>query len=257
VTLTSASPATPRAPLATPGVAASSVGEVYLPQQDTELLIDMVRSLGVDGKSVLDLCTGSGAIAIAAARRGAAEVTAVDASADAVAYARRAAVTAGVSITVEHGDLTRHVGEYDVVTCNPPYVPTPPVDDPRYHPAGPSHAWDAGLDGRAVLDLLCAHVPTLLRPGGTFLLVHSEFADEEASLRGLRAGGLHAEVVSERFIPFGPVMTARAGWLEERGLLERGCRVERLVGIAAVAPGELKVDGSRSEGHTAGAEHSA
>ncbi len=257
MTLTSASPATPRATLATSGVATSSVGEVYLPQQDTELLIDMVRSLGVDGKSVLDLCTGSGAIAIAAARRGAAEVTAVDASADAVAYARRAAVTAGVSITVEHGDLTRHVGEYDVVTCNPPYVPTPPVDDPRYHPAGPSHAWDAGLDGRAVLDLLCAHVPTLLCPGGTFLLVHSEFADEEASLRGLRAGGLHAEVVSERFIPFGPVMTARAGWLEERGLLERGCRVERLVGIAAVAPGELKVDGSRSEGHTAGAEHSA
>ncbi len=257
MTLTSASPATPRAPLATSGVATSSVGEVYLPQQDTELLIDMVRSLGVDGKNVLDLCTGSGAIAIAAARRGAAEVTAVDASADAVAYARRAAVTAGVSITVEHGDLTRHVGEYDVVTCNPPYVPTPPVDDPRYHPAGPSHAWDAGLDGRAVLDLLCAHVPTLLCPGGTFLLVHSEFADEEASLRGLRAGGLHAEVVSERFIPFGPVMTARAGWLEERGLLERGCRVERLVGIAAVAPGELKVDGSRSEGHTAGAEHSA
>ncbi|ASR02647.1 HemK2/MTQ2 family protein methyltransferase [Gordonia rubripertincta] len=257
MTLTSASPATPRGTIAASGFATSTVGEVYLPQQDTELLIDMVRSLGVDGKNVLDLCTGSGAIAIAAARRGAAEVTAVDASADAVAYARRASMTAGVSVTVEHGDLTRHVGQYDVVTCNPPYVPTPPVDDPRYHPAGPSHAWDAGLDGRAVLDLLCAHVPTLLRPGGAFLLVHSEFADEDASLRALRAGGLHAEVVSERFIPFGPVMTARAEWLEERGLLERGCRVERLVGIAAVAPGGEKVDGQSVEVHTAETEQSA
>ncbi|MDS1112199.1 methyltransferase [Gordonia westfalica] len=256
MTLTSASLASARVPDALSGVATSTVGEVYLPQQDTELLIGLVRAQGVDGKRVLDLCTGSGAIAVAAARRGAAEVTAVDASADAVAYARRAARSAGVSVRVEHGDLTRHVGKYDVVTCNPPYVPTPPVSDPRYHPAGPSHAWDAGLDGRAVLDLLCAHVPTLLRPGGAFLLVHSEFADEEASLRSLRAGGLTAEIVAERYIPFGPVMTARAEWLEERGLLERGCRVERLVGIAAVAPAD-ELDGESSERHTADTEKSA
>ncbi|SDU51947.1 HemK2/MTQ2 family protein methyltransferase [Gordonia westfalica] len=256
MTLTSASLASARVPDALSGVATSTVGEVYLPQQDTELLIGLVRAQGVDGKRVLDLCTGSGAIAVAAARRGAAEVTAVDASADAVAYARRAARSAGVSVRVEHGDLTRHVGKYDVVTCNPPYVPTPPVSDPRYHPAGPSHAWDAGLDGRAVLDLLCAHVPTLLRPGGAFLLVHSEFADEEASLRSLRAGGLTAEIVAERYISFGPVMTARAEWLEERGLLECGCRVERLVGIAAVAPAD-ELDGESSERHTADTEKSA
>ncbi|VFA90486.1 Release factor glutamine methyltransferase [Gordonia paraffinivorans] len=212
--------------------------KVYLPQQDTELLVDALRERGVTGASVLDLCTGSGAVAIAAARLGAARVTAVDASADAVTYARAGAERAGVSVDVRLGDLRRHVGRYDVVTCNPPYVPTPDVSDPEYHLNGPSHAWDAGIDGRAVLDPLCARVPDLLVPGGAFVLVHSEFADEEESVRALRAGGLHAEIVDERVIPFGPVMTARARWLEERGLLEPGCRVERIVAIVAVAPGD-------------------
>ncbi|WP_439032464.1 HemK2/MTQ2 family protein methyltransferase [Gordonia terrae] len=214
---------------------------VYLPQQDTQLLIDTITERGVAGARVLDLCTGSGAIAIAAAGLGAAEVTAVDASTEAVAYARNAAAEAGVSVTVVHGDLVRHIGRYDLVTCNPPYVPTPPTSEAALHPAGPSHAWDAGIDGRAVLDPLCARVPDLLVPGGTFVLVHSEFADEEASLRALRAGGLTAEIVAEHLIPFGPVLSARAEWLEQRGQLERNRRVERLVAIAAVAPG-------RSEG---------
>ncbi|MFE0749835.1 HemK2/MTQ2 family protein methyltransferase [Gordonia sp. NPDC058843] len=226
--------------------AARSDLDVYLPQQDTQLLIDTLRARGVSGARVLDLCTGSGAIAIAAARAGAAEVTAVDASADAVAYARRAAADAGVRIEVAHGDLRRHRGRYDVVTCNPPYVPTPPESEAELHPAGPSHAWDAGLDGRAVLDPLCAHVPDLVIPGGIFLLVHSEFADEDASLRALRAGGLTAEVVAERVIPFGPVLTARAGWMEQRGLLERNRRVERLVAIVAVAPGDSGPAGGRA-----------
>lgn len=218
--------------------------DVYLPQQDTQLLIDTLRSRGVSGARVLDLCTGSGAIAIAAARSGASHVTAVDASADAVAYARRAAADTGVRIEVAHGDLRRHQGRYDVVTCNPPYVPTPPESESELHPAGPSHAWDAGLDGRAVLDPLCARVPELLVPGGAFVLVHSEFADSDASLRALRAGGLTAEVVAERVIPFGPVLTARAGWMEECGMLERNRRIERLVAIVAVASDGLAPAGA-------------
>ncbi|MEO9328190.1 HemK2/MTQ2 family protein methyltransferase [Gordonia sp. B21] len=224
---------------------------VYLPQQDTELLVDTLRERGVDGARVLDLCTGSGAVAIAAARLGAAEVTAVDASAAAVEYATNNAERAGVSVDVQLGDLRRHEGRYDIVTCNPPYVPTPPADDPQYHPDGPSHAWDAGIDGRAVLDPLCARAAELLVPGGRLVLVHSEFADEEKSLRSLRSGGLDADIVDERVIPFGPVMTARARWLEEQGLLEPGCRVERLVAIVAVAPEDAAPRAAKDHtGHT-------
>ena len=110
--------------------------------------------------------------------------------------------------------------------------------NPVFPPPGPTHAWDAGVDGRAVLDPLCAHAPGVLAPGGTLLLVHSEFAGEEASIAALRGGGLDAEVIGERMVPFGPVLSARARWLEGCGLLDRGRRVERLVAIAATAPDE-------------------
>jgi release factor glutamine methyltransferase len=70
--------------------------------------------------------------------------------------------------------------------------------------------------------------PELLAKGGTILIVHSEFADVDRTVEGLRAGDLRADVVAEQWIPFGPVLTARAHWLEHVGLLETGLRQERL-----------------------------
>ncbi|GAC66493.1 HemK2/MTQ2 family protein methyltransferase [Gordonia soli] len=215
----------------------TSSPDVYLPQEDTALLIETMRASGrARGSRVVDLCTGSGAVAIAAARLGADTVHAVDLSAAAVEYARAAAVAAGQHVSLTCGDLSALTGTFDLVTCNPPYVPTPASRNSALHPGGPTHAWDAGADGRAVLDVVCAHAPALLAPGGSLLLVHSEFSDATATLGSLTAGGLCAEVVAERTIPFGPVMSARAGWFEGRGMLERGRRIETLVAIAARAP---------------------
>ncbi|MCX2966500.1 methyltransferase [Gordonia sp. Z-3] len=210
--------------------------DVYLPQEDTALLIDAMDTHGVRGARVLDLCTGTGAVAIAAAAGGAREAVAVDSSHSAVEHARAAACAAGRPVTVRHADLAAEHGRFEVVTCNPPYVPTPTLSHPAFHPAGPAHAWDAGVDGRAVLDPLCRHAPTLLTPGGTLLVVQSEFAGVDASIVALEGAGLAAQVIAERWIPFGPVLTARARWLEQRGLLEHGRRIERLVVIAARAP---------------------
>jgi release factor glutamine methyltransferase len=70
--------------------------------------------------------------------------------------------------------------------------------------------------------------PELLAHGGTIFIVHSEFADVDRTVEGLRTGGLQADVVAEQWIPFGPVLTARAHWLERTGLLEVGRREERL-----------------------------
>lgn len=81
----------------------------------------------------------------------------------------------------------------------------------------------------------CRAAPELLAPGGTLLLVHSEFSGIEMSLTALTAAGLSADVVASRYIPFGPVLTARAGWLERTGRLERGRREELLVLIRADA----------------------
>jgi release factor glutamine methyltransferase len=76
----------------------------------------------------------------------------------------------------------------------------------------------------------------LLCDGGSMLLVQSAFAGVQRSLESLRSTGLDAEVIASQWIPFGPVLSARAAWLEETGLLRRGCREEELVVIRADKP---------------------
>ncbi len=214
---------------------------VYPPQHDTLLLIDaMERSSLVPGRRVLDLCTGSGAVAIAAAELGAASVTAFDVCPRAVRCSQGNAVHAGVDVDVRAGSWTCALdcAPFDVVVSNPPYVPTPPVDDSCYidSAAGPSWAWNAGPDGRLVLDPLCASASNLLCEGGSMLLVQSAIADAQRSLDILWSHELCAEIVASQRIPFGPVLSVRAGWLEDTGLMPRGCREDELVVIRADKP---------------------
>jgi release factor glutamine methyltransferase len=216
-------------------------GGVYPPQHDSRLLIDtMERTALVPGRRVLDLCTGSGVVAIAAAELGAASVTAFDICPRAVRCSRGNAAHAGVDVDVREGSWTRAFGcaPFEVIVCNPPYVPTPPADDTAVIPsaAGPAWAWNAGPDGRLVLDPLCESAADLLCDGGSMLLVQSRFADVERSLASLTATGLDAEVVASQKIPFGPVLSARAYWLERTGRLQHGCRQEELVVIRADTP---------------------
>ncbi|MGC5248662.1 HemK2/MTQ2 family protein methyltransferase [Gordonia sp. DT219] len=211
--------------------------EVYQPQEDSRLLVDCLRAVpGLIGARALDLCTGSGVLAQAAAHLGARSVVAVDLSEAAVRSARERCRDAPCQVEVRLGRFQDQVGRgrYDVVTCNPPYVPAPDPRDGVEASPGPAHAWDAGPDGRAVLDPLCAVAAEFLEPGGTMLVVQSEFADVTATVRALRATGLHADVMARWSVPFGPVMTARADWLERRGLLEYGRRTEDLVVVRAV-----------------------
>lgn len=65
------------------------------------------------------------------------------------------------------------------------------------------------------------------------LIVQSEFSGVEESLGALRAGGLDAEILMWQWVPFGPVLTARAEWLERMGRLRVGRREEELVVIRA------------------------
>ena len=211
---------------------------VYAPQQDSQLLIEALRITGVvSGRRVLDLCTGSGVVAVTAAQLGAREVSAFDISPQAVRCTRDNAARAGVRVDARVGSWTAAVasGPYDVVVSNPPYVPTPPdahLEDIPAH-VGPAAAWNAGVDGRLILDPLCDAAPELLVEGGSLLLVHSEFSGAETSLRRLRRAGLRADVVLRQLIPFGPVLAARARWMESIGMLPVGRRQEELVVIRA------------------------
>ncbi|MGO4445427.1 HemK2/MTQ2 family protein methyltransferase [Mycobacterium sp. 2YAF39] len=214
---------------------------VYAPQEDSRFLIDVMEKTGLaPGRRVADLCTGSGVVAIAAGEQKAAQVTAFDVCPRAVRCARMNALGAGVDIDIHLGSWARatEFGPYDLVVCNPPYVPNNPdiAFTPVAADVGPARAWDAGEDGRLILDPLCAAVPDLLAPGGTFLLVQSEFAVPRKTLAALAEAGLDAEVVAYQWIPFGPVLESRAGWLEDTGRLESGRREEELVVIRAEMP---------------------
>jgi release factor glutamine methyltransferase len=214
---------------------------VYPPQEDSQLLIDVMEKTGLAvSNRVADLCTGSGVVAIAASHFGAREVTAFDHCSRAVAYARGNALTSGADVDVHLGSWARaaEFGPYDLVVCNPPYVPhDPAMDGPALPPhIGPAHAWDAGYDGRRVLDPLCATVPQLLAKGGTLLLVQSEFAGPRETLAAVTSAGLDAEIIAYQWIPFGPVLSSRAEWLEDTGRLEPGRRDEELTVIRADKP---------------------
>ena len=167
---------------------------------------------------------------------GADRVSAWDISESAVQCARADADAAGVVVDVRRGLLDRALarGPYDIVVSSPPYVPAAkgPLGKSIPDEAGPPWAYNAGEDGRRVLDP-CHAMPDLLTPAGIFLVVHSEFSGIGETLRALRMRGLTAQIVASQRIPFGPVLTARAQWLHDTGRMTLGQRRERLVVIRA------------------------
>lgn len=211
----------------------------YPPQSDTWLLADALAeevSSAAGSLSVLDLCAGSGALAVAAARLGVGNVTAVDISRRAVAAAWLNARCRGLDVRVHRGDLLGPVTDrrFDLITANPPYVPSA-LD--RLPTGGAARCWDAGTDGRAVLDRICAEAPPMLSPGGALLMVFSSLCGEDQTLERLDAAGMEASVVQRSWQPFGPVLNARAAMLESRGLIEVGQRWEELVVVRGRKPG--------------------
>lgn len=190
---------------------------VYRPQTDTALLGRALRRERITRRTeILDLGTGSGALAVEAARLGG-RVTAVDISWRALATAWCNARLNGQVVRLRHGDLGSAVPgrRFDLVVTNPPYVPAPGDGPPR----GSARAWDAGADGRLLIDRICAAAPTVLRPAGRLLMVHSHLSGVEETLARLREAGLRAEIVDRTRLPFGRILLSRLGWLRERGLV--------------------------------------
>lgn len=201
---------------------------VYVPRSDTELLASQLGD--VQGAHVLELCAGSGALAQTAAARGAARVVAVDCSARAVLSIRAGARLNGLKVDARRGDLLGALDRderFDVILANPPYLPADP-DAPRT-----DDRWDAGADGREVLDRIADGAHRHLRPGGRVLLVQSEFAGGAETERRLKAAGLELTDRVEHRGPLGPIAAARRGHLIRRGVMAPGDEHETMLVIGA------------------------
>jgi release factor glutamine methyltransferase len=200
---------------------------VFQPRSDTWMLVEAVRNATLGPRATaLDLCSGSGAVAVAAALRGARSVTAVDLNRRSAWTARMNARINGMRVRALHGDLFKPVAgrRFDLITANPPYVPEPPG---LAHRRG-DHAWNAGEDGRAVIDRIIEQLPAHLDPGGCALIVQSSVTGTRETLDRLADAGLEPTIVQRRRGPLGPILAGRIDYLISEGLL-RGPRLEEEV----------------------------
>jgi release factor glutamine methyltransferase len=186
------------------------------------------------GEEALELCTGSGAVALEMAAAGA-HVTAIDISRRSVLTVRLNAALRRLRVRALRGSLFESVaGErFDLIVTNPPYVPAPTDDLPE---RGARRAWDAGRDGRALIDPICDAAAAHLKPGGAILMIHSSLCGTEETVARLTAAGLSAEVVARERGPLGPLMLARVDQLEASGALKPGEREEDVVVIRGCLP---------------------
>lgn len=160
---------------------------VFIPRPETELLVELAterlrrdQSEGVTRPMVVDLCTGSGAIAAAVADEVPhARIHAFEVDDQAVDWARKN-LSAHKRVTLHHADATQIPddlrGRADVVISNPPYVPdAEPPTDPEVTRHDPALAlWGGGQDGMVVPRRIIAAASALLRPGGWCVIEHAE-----------------------------------------------------------------------------------
>ncbi len=169
---------------------------VYPPREDTYLLLPFARV--PPGTTVADVGTGSGLLALEAARGGA-RVVATDRNACALRELRVAARAGGWAVRGVRTDLLRGLGRFDRVLSNPPYLPTRPSE--RDRDPGTRLALDGGPDGCRVYARLVRGLAGHLAPGGSAYVVTSSVQDPGARAaivaRWERSGGRH-EVVATR-----------------------------------------------------------
>jgi release factor glutamine methyltransferase len=191
---------------------------VFVPRPETESLLEWACAQQLPpAPTIVDLCTGSGALAVAlAATMPRARVMAVDDDPTALDYARRNA--AGTSVELVAGDVTDPGllsaldGEVHLVVANPPYIPDGAVLEPEVAHHDPAHALYGGADGMAVITPIVRRAVRWLAPGGLLAVEHDD-TTAQATLDAVAQTGAYRDITAHRDLTGRPrfVTARRAG----------------------------------------------
>lgn len=170
---------------------------VFVPRPETEAMVEWALSqIGADAL-VVDLCTGSAAIALSIVdERPDARVHAVEREADAIAWAarnvERTMRSERASVTLHHADidgcLPELSGQVDLVVANPPYIPLGAAVEREVAEHDPSAALWGGGDGLDVVRVVIRTAARLLRPGGRLAIEHADRQGESVPALVRRMG---------------------------------------------------------------------
>ena len=158
---------------------------VLIPRPETELLVEQAMKIVDKGNKVLDLCTGSGCIAITLAkecRHLNLAVTAADISRDALQLAQKNASLNEANINFVESDMFSNIdGQFDLIVCNPPYIKHDDIEklQPEVKNYEPILALDGGKSGLDFYRILAQEAHKYLTPNGTLLLECGEGQAEE------------------------------------------------------------------------------
>ena len=165
---------------------------VYSPREDTFLMLESIAKISVGGKQVLDIGTGSGILGLFCASRGA-HVTVTDVDQSALEYAQKTARVLALSLQTVLSDVFSNVqGKFDLVTFNPPYLPSSTVEDKTV---------DGGRGGIALSKRFLGGLAEHLNCDGTALLLISTLNDS-ASLISEANPEFQYEVMAKRQLFF-------------------------------------------------------
>lgn len=168
-------------------------GDVLVPRQDTEILVEKALEKLKDGDRLLDLCTGSGCILISLLHEAEEKGMKVkgfglDLSEKALALAKKNAERNAVifcSEWIKSDMFEKAEGKYDMILSNPPYIPTAEIEKlmPEVKDHDPRMALDGERDGLKFYRILAKEAPAFLKEGGSlFLEIGAEQAEDVTAL---------------------------------------------------------------------------
>ena len=174
--------------------------EVYEPSEDSFLFAENLKVPA--WARVLDMGTGSGILAILAAKK-ASEVIAMDVNPYAIRCAKQNAKKNRCQANMDflQGSLFAPLNpdaKFDLILFNSPYLPSEPGEEKSWL----GRAWAGGKKGREVIDPFINQAPTHLKPGGKILLLQSTLSNPDETISKFEKHHIQATIVAERSLPF-------------------------------------------------------